>query len=225
MKLSFWPFVSTKNATKKEEPVSEETQTVTLTELLDTIHADAQKDSNANTPHITVGKVTKSLKREGLGAMLLMPSAILVLPTGAIPGVPIACAAVIALVSIQILIGQEKLWFPKFLRRQSFNRRRFLNFLRRAKPYAEKIDYIAQPRFAFVNSPVVHRVAAALCLLLSIPIAFVGFVPYLPALLAFPMLFIGLGMCVSDGFLILLGIAVAIGITITVPCMMNVCFY
>ena len=156
--------------------MSNNAESTTLTELIDTIKEDV---SNGTKKEVTLGKVTRVVKQQGFGALLLVPAGILILPLGAVPGIPIACSVFITLIAGQIVIGREEVWLPKRLRKLSMNRSKFIQTLRRAKPFAKKIDTVVQPRFEFLTTDLIHRVVAALCIALAIPMAFIGFIPFI----------------------------------------------
>jgi hypothetical protein len=200
--------------------LTDDVESTSLTELLDNI----QDGVNPDKEKLTLDNVRRLLKRQGFGAMLLAPAAVLLLPTGAIPGVPVACAVFICLVAGQIVLGREEVWIPKRLRKVTVSRKKFVRGLRRAKPIAEKIDDVVQPRFEFLTNDITHRLAAAICIALSLPMIFIGFIPFVPMLLALPILFFALAMCVRDGFLMLCGFAVVISLIAAVPCLAGLCF-
>ncbi len=201
--------------------MSNDAETTTLTELLDTIKEDV---SSGTKNKVTLGKVTRVIKQQGFGALLLAPAGILILPVGAIPGVPIACSVFITLIAGQIVIGREEVWLPKRLRTLSMSRSKFIQTVRRAKPFAKKIDTVVQARFEVLTTDFAHRIVASICIALAIPMAFIGFIPFIPMLLALPILFFSLGMCVKDGFLTLCGFGAAAALIFAVPCLVGLCF-
>ncbi len=196
-------------------------ENTSLTEILDTIKEDVDAKSRTK---VTLGNITRCINQQGFGVMLLAPAGLLLLPTGAVPGVPIVCALFITMIALQLLLGRESVWLPKWMRKLSFSKKRFNRTIRHAKPLAEKIDGMVQPRFSLLTSDVAHRIVAAICIALCIPMAFIGFIPFLPMLLSLPIVFFALGMCVKDGFLTLCGFAVVCALLVAVPCLFGLCF-
>jgi hypothetical protein len=201
--------------------MSNEAENVSLTEILDTIKEDVDKNAKAK---ITLGSVTRCINQQGFGVLLLAPAGLLMLPTGAVPGVPIVCALFITMIAGQLVVGREDVWLPRWMRRLSLSKKKFNRTIRHAKPYAEKIDDMVQPRFPFLTSDPAHRLVAAICIALCIPMAIIGFIPFLPMLLSVPIVFFALGMCVKDGFLTLCGLVTAATLIVVVPCIAGFCF-
>ncbi|MFE8073142.1 exopolysaccharide biosynthesis protein [Marinobacteraceae bacterium S3BR75-40.1] len=88
----------------------------TLTEVLDTI------DQRIDGGSMSMGEMLNLFRYKGYGPLLLVPTVIVVLPTGAIPGVPTACGLIIALVALQIVLGKPSPWIPRRLREVSISR-------------------------------------------------------------------------------------------------------
>jgi hypothetical protein len=200
--------------------LSNQTENTSLTKILDSIREDV---GGKATKRITLGRITRAINHKGFGMLLLAPTGVLMLPTGAVPGVPIVCALFITVISVQILLGRENVWLPRWMRRLSLSKKRFNKTIRDAKPYAKKIDGIVQARFSLLTSDLAHKIAALICIALCVPLAFIGFIPFLPMLLSLPILFFALGMCVKDGFLILCGFIAAVILVLLIPCLLGVC--
>lgn len=184
-----------------------------LTDMLEAI-----KDSTEN-GKISFADIVRALNSRGFGALLVAPSIIIILPTGAIPGIPALCGLFIVLISAQLLIGRKYPWLPKRLKKASFDKEKYERALEKAKPYTEKIDEFFHPRFEFLTREPVQRVIAILCLLLSLVIISIGFIPLLPDPLALAILLFGLGISVHDGLITALGFLVFTAALILVPWM------
>lgn len=183
-----------------------------LTKLLDTLDEsiDGQKE-------VSLADIVEALEKRGFGALLLVPALITVLPTGAIPGVPAACAVVICLVAGQIVIGLKKPWVPSPLGRISISRKKLSNAIEKTKPYAEAVDEFAMPRYEFLTKDASQRVIALLCMALAVLMGMIGFVPFVPALFSLPVLLFAAGICLRDGLLTLSGFAFCFVAAIALP--------
>lgn len=157
------------------------------------------------TEQITIGHIVEQFKYRGFGPLLLVPALIVILPTGAIPLIPALAGLIIAFVCLQMLIGREHPWLPKRLKEFSIPKSKLENSIRRAKPYTEKIDKILHRRFVFFVNAISKRLTALFCLVLCLVMFFIGFIPMLPATLALPVFFFGLGFIAQDGLIITLG--------------------
>lgn len=181
-----------------------------ITKLLDTLddHIEGQKK-------VYLSDIVDALEKRGFGALLLMPALVTVLPTGAIPGVPAACAGVICLVAGQLAVGMKRPWLPGPLGSMSISGKKLSAALEKSKPYAEAVDDLSEVRYEFLTKDVAQRVIAVLCIVLAIMMGIVGFVPFAPMLFSLPVLLFAAGMCLRDGLLTLSGFAlcfVAVGV-------------
>jgi hypothetical protein len=176
-----------------------------LTQVLDTIKKRAD-----NAPQkISLGTLMHAFRKNGLTFLLLIPTAILLLPIGYIPGVSVLCGVLIALAAGQIIIGRREVWLPRTLKETSFHTKKITKAVKVARPYAKKIDKITYPRLEIFYHPTSQRLMAFLCLLLAIPIAIIGFVPLFPTVLGIPILLFSLGLFTKDGLVILAGFVAA----------------
>jgi hypothetical protein len=187
-----------------------------LSHVIETLEESAEKGPRK----ITLGKVVHTLKKKGFAALLILPALIAVSPIGATPGVPFVCALLICLVAFQILFGREEIWLPERLKNISFSRTGLKKAVEVAKPYAEKIDGISKSRFSFMHGKMPQRLVALVCIVLCLPMAIIGFIPFLPASLALPILLLSLGMLVKDGLIILLGLVVSASAMFLLPFML-----
>ena len=175
-----------------------------LTATLDNIRDDTSGDE------ISVGDLVSALNSRGYGPLLIGPAIITILPTGGIPGVPSICALIIIFVSVQLLFGRENPWLPSKLKNFTFKRQKFIDALEKTKPYTRKIDKLIYPRFKFLIQDQFRPFIAVLSILLSIAIMILGFIPFLAALPASGILFLGLGLTAKDGLLFSLSFVICL---------------
>ena len=175
-----------------------------LSDTLDTIRDDTDGDS------ISAQQLVEALNSRGYGPLLIGPALITILPTGAIPGMPDVCALIVILVSVQILFGRRHPWIPKRLARFSFSRDKFLRSLEKAKPYTQKVDKVIYPRLKYLTEPRFEPVVALVSILLSVAIMIMGFIPFLAALPASGILFLGLGLVGRDGLMLVLSFLICL---------------
>lgn len=171
-----------------------------LTNILKSL--TAKTDGNS----IEFREIIDALEQRGFGPLLMGPALLIILPSGAIPGLPAVCGFLILVVSLQILFGNNHPWLPKKVGKISFSRKKFKTAFKTMKPYTRKIDKYVENRFeVLAESPVSKLLVAVICSILAITIIIIGFVPMLPAALASPILFFALGLSVKDGVLITIG--------------------
>lgn len=177
-----------------------------LTSTLTAIHEETQAGE-----HINIGDLIDALNSRGYGPLLIAPALITLLPTGAIPGVPAVCAALIGLISIQILMGSKQPWLPQKLKDFSFSRGRFMKTVNKVKPLTRKIDRLFHPRLEFLVRHEIQPVIAILCLLLAVSIIILGWIPFLAMIPASAILLMGLGLSTHDGLLIAIALVFTTG--------------
>ncbi len=168
---------------------------------------------------ITIGNIVEALKNKGFGALLIAPTLITILPTGAIPGIPAICGLFIILIALQILFSRKHPWLPTYLKEFSFSRKKYNDAIKNAKPYVKKIDRFFYPRIEIFTQEASQKIAAIFCIFLSVGMIAIGFIPMLPAIFSISILAFGIGFAARDGLLILSGFVLAAIICIIAPFM------
>ena len=182
-----------------------------LTEILTDIDERTKGDK------IDLIKIVEALKHRGFGPLIMAPALITVLPTGAIPGMPLVCGILIILIATQLLVGKKYPWLPKRLQSVSFGRKQYKRALEKAKPYTRWIDGFFHPRLKFLTGEIAQRTIAFLCVGLALMVIAFGFVPFAAALPASAILFFGLALSIHDGLLTLIGNTMMAAAIITIP--------
>ncbi|MCW8090899.1 exopolysaccharide biosynthesis protein [Alteromonas sp. ASW11-130] len=178
---------------------------INLTEAMDELV------KNSSGEKATVHDMVEALENRGYGPLLLAPSIIVILPTGAIPGVPSICGITIFLITIQLVFGKMHPWLPQQFEKVEFERDTLKSGVEKVKPYTKKIDKLFRPRLEFFIQPIVMRLLALVCgltALLMIPLEVIPFAAALPAL---AVGFIGIGLSTKDGMMALIGLLIATG--------------
>ncbi|MBC05980.1 exopolysaccharide biosynthesis protein [Thalassospira sp.] len=165
----------------------------------------------ADNRHVSVGDIVAEFGQRSQGPFLLVPALIGISPIGGIPFAPTFLAVMIAVFSLQIIIGRTSLWLPDILSQREIEGDKVHVGLKRIDPVAERMDRWFHGRLESLISPVAVRVAAAMCLLLSLSVPVFELVPFaalapMTAIAAF-----GLAILVSDGLLILAALGLTAG--------------
>ncbi|GGE46390.1 exopolysaccharide biosynthesis protein [Actibacterium pelagium] len=173
-----------------------------FSEVFDDLHSVAHE-----TEATTLGELVDALGRRGTGPLLVILSAVLILPVGMVPGMPGLVAIVFVLIGIQLLFVQPKLWMPARLRRITIKTETLKSIVDRARPLRRKARLLLSERLTFIIDSRAFQLANALILLLTgCVIFFIGFVPGLPFVLSIHILLIGLGLTARDGVVMSLGL-------------------
>lgn len=171
-----------------------------LTEILSVL------SEKANGEDLSFGQIMDTLEYRGFGPMLVAPSLIIILPTGAIPGVPAVCGIFIFLICMQIVLGYDRPWLPQRLKSRSIRKSTFEKGFHKIRPYTETIDkYVGKRLTFFARNGLSKKIIALFSMVLALCIILIGFIPMMPAVLALPILLFALGLSVADGVLLAAG--------------------
>lgn len=143
----------------------------------------------------------------GLGLFLIaLPAIVPLLP----PGASMVVGLLIILVSVQMLVGLERLWLPSRVRNYAFSEKASQSLRLHGYKWAKRIEKISHARWEFMTG----RFGA---ILVTIPMIGIGVVlflplPFLNTLPALAIMSIGLGIANRDGVFVMAGLAVCLGI-------------
>lgn len=174
-----------------------------LENVLEALQETAEQCSQ----EMTVGEALDAFASRSFGALLTVLAAVAAMPLiGAIPGVSILTGSLIILVAAQFLAGRKTPWAPQNLRDISIDAETVASGVKKARPYAARIDALIRPRLTFLTQGPVARTAIALAAiglaLLFYPAALLPGAVWAPAL---SILALGLGLLGDDGALTLVG--------------------
>lgn len=170
---------------------------------------------NTSAGRISFDDILIALSERSFGALLILFSALNLLPLP--PGSSTIFGIPLVLLSIQMLIGLEKPWFPAFLRRKSMSTGTYRSGIARLETVLARFERLARPRYWLVPQIIVERVvgivALSMSLIVILPIPLINQVPALSIIL----LSIGLGeqdgVWLGTGFLVAaLAVGIAIGL-------------
>lgn len=160
---------------------------------------------------IPFSRLLEGFGRRGFGVLLLaatLPSFLpLPIGAGAISG------PLIMLLGLQLLLLRNQPWLPGAIRRRGFRRESFSRFLRRTRPWLERLERICRPR---LNGLIVSAGAGLFTglllvlngLLLSLPIPFTNY-PF-----GILMVLFAVALIERDGVLMLVAWLIGLGAVI-----------
>ncbi len=152
---------------------------------------------------ITLGEFMSRLSDRAFGLAILIFALPNTLPLG-IPGISSICAVPIALFALQMLLGRQKVWLPRFIRKQSFEEKSLKLVLDKTMPHLKKLDKIFKPRCFFATSNLAERIVGFIIIIhaaiIFLPIPGGNFIP------AICMCMLALGLLERDGLVVLIGI-------------------
>src|SRR3546814_2591451 len=81
-----------------------------------------------------MSEIMESLGTRSFGSFLMLAGLIVVMPLiGDIPGVPTLVGVIVALVSIQLLLGRKQFWLPQTMLKRSIEKARLDRALQRTE--------------------------------------------------------------------------------------------
>lgn len=169
-----------------------------------------QLDDKTSGDVITLGEIVAAFKQRGFGPLLLAPALLVLLPFGAIPGIPTLCALFIFLIGGQLLLGLEHPWLPERLCKVSFNREKFKSALGKVVPFTKRIDRVIGTRLTQFIAPPMSTIVGVLCIVLALTMIPLELLPFAAAAPAWAIAFFALGLTANDGLLVIIGLIITI---------------
>ncbi len=153
---------------------------------------------------VSIDDVLDRVGSRGQGVTLLLPGLVGVTPIGGIPGVPTLLGVLVALLSVQYLVGRDRPWIPSILGRRSVRETRISASVERLRRPARWIDRHFGQRLEALTGTTAESVAALLCLAFACLLPPLEVVPF-AALIPFAAIaLLGLALTMKDGLLMLL---------------------
>ena len=152
---------------------------------------------------VSFGDLVKVSGRRSFAPFLLTASILGFTPLGVVPGVPTTLATIIVLVAGQIALGFRSLWLPDFLRHRKVKGRRLAAAAATLNPAARVIDSLIRPRLACLTEGVFSRLIAVACVMLSLAVPPLEFVPLVDIPLWAVITAFSLALATHDGVLAL----------------------
>jgi len=175
---------------------------------LTSIANDMGKGGDQSSDYVTIGEIVTSVESRGFSAIITVLALFIVLPTGAIPGVPAVMAMLIIFIATQSVLGLKKLPLPALGAKFSIERKKMNALIEKSQPALQLIDRFIKPRLVLLCNPLMEWIIAVLCIVLALTFFPLGFIPFATMIPATAILFLSAGLLVRDGVLVLLGFAV-----------------
>ncbi len=176
-----------------------------VSDLLDNL------DENIDGDSLSFGELVSIFQDRGFGPLLLIPSLIAFLPTGAIPGVPSLCGITLFFICIQVAANKDHPWLPSKLEKRSVSREKIVAGVDKALPYVKKIEHFLRPRMLFLSRAPVKNIVALYCAAASLCMIPLELLPFAAALPSFALAITAVGMTNRDGLFITAGIILQFG--------------
>lgn len=164
--------------------------------------------ANFTAERVRVRDITESLGQRSFGFILLIFALPNSLPILGIPGVSTITGLPMLLVAVQMALGHDKVYLPRWIANSSIATTDFQKLINKVAPWLRRVEKLMRPRILILTQKRAERWLGAFCVLLAfllvLPIPLGNLLP------ALGILFIALGLIESDGVCVLVGIAIGI---------------
>lgn len=184
------------DATASGAPVQAESLKDVIDQVIDAAQAD----------HISLRQILAQIGDASFAPILLLPALAVATPLSGIPFFSSLMGIIISLVSIQMLIRKDHIWFPDWVLRREAKGSRVQKAFHALYPAANWIDARTRRRFTlFVKRPLIV-LPQLVCLLSGALMPLLEFVPFSSSIMGMGVALLALGMLARDGVVILLGL-------------------
>lgn len=180
----------------------------TIKQVLDKI-LKSSKDCD----EVSMGDILEMVGRRSFGPILLVAGIITLAPlVGDIPGVPTIMGIIVFLIAIQLLFNQQNLWLPNTLLKRSVKKEKLHKAINKLIRPAKFVDRFLKPRLGFlIDGPMIY-VIALICLLISLAMPVMEFIPFSANFAGAALTTFGLSLIAKDGLLAIAGYVFTISV-------------
>ncbi|MGB3723116.1 MAG: exopolysaccharide biosynthesis protein [Pacificimonas sp.] len=174
---------------------------------LETLIVDAIEAADGD--ELSVGDLLDTFGTRSFGPLIAVIAFIDITPVAAIPFLPMLLAALILLISVQLLFGKTHPWVPAAIRNRTVRTERIETARDSMSKWLKRIDRLITPRLEWAANDRAQWLAALCVSILAIVMGAppLELIPYATAVPAAVILLFGLGLTARDGLLMLLGFA------------------
>jgi hypothetical protein len=161
--------------------------------------------ARAEGAEVSVDDILHSAGRRTYGPLLLLIGLFSISPATIAPGMTWLGAALTLVLSLQLALGAHRPWLPRVLLGIRVSRRSVRVGADGMRAWSRRIDALLRPRLAFMTEPPFANFAGLACALAALVTFPLGLIPIAPLAPGLAVAFIGLGLFVRDGLLLLTG--------------------
>ncbi len=156
---------------------------------------------------VRLGTLLDVVGRRSFGPLLLLAGLITVAPlVGDIPGMPTLIGVFVFLVALQMMLGRDHFWLPRFLLDRQIRRHSLHKAVVWMMPTARFIDRFLHPRLIFLVNGGARYGVAILALVVSLLMPVMEFIPFSANAAGVTLTVFGLALIARDGLLALIAL-------------------
>jgi hypothetical protein len=165
-------------------------------------------DNAAKEKKMTYGSIVAELGNQGFGLIIVLFALPSALPISVVPGFSFIFGLPIVFVALQIIMGKNRLWLPKYLSEKEVNKEKLVQIIKKTLPYLKYIEKLLKPRISFMTSPIAERMHGLMLLMLSLLLLLP--IPMSNFIFAALIILFGLGLTGEDGLCLIVAYSGAI---------------
>lgn len=157
---------------------------------------------------VCIDNVLEALHERGFGFLILILAVPMALPIPVPPGINIALASPLILLTAQQAIGRHTIWLPQWMRTKTIKTETMNSMIDGLLPWCGRLELLVKPRLEFVTLGIFSRLIGIFGLIMALAIC----VP-LPMTNTVPSLGIALmavGVIMRDGYAVIAGAIIGI---------------
>lgn len=159
--------------------------------------------------NVSIGDVVEATGGRGFAPFIMIPALLEITPIGGIPGVPTFLAVIIALVTVQMVMGRDHLWFPGFIENRSVNGDKLKSGAEKLVPAAKWLDTHFGHRLEWAADRGAMRLVAVVVLVLCLMVPPLELLPFASTLPMAAIAVLGAALLLRDGLVTIVGVVVA----------------
>lgn len=173
---------------------------------------DQIKEARGKNGNVAINDILDVVGRRSFSPLLLLAGIITLAPLiGDIPGVPTIMGIFVMLTTSQILIGQDHFWLPEWILHRSIKQEKLEKGINWMYKPVKFIDRWTKPRWTVFVKGAGQTVIAAMCLLISLAMPIMEFIPFSANIAGVAFTLFGLALITHDGLLALIALISALG--------------
>ena len=150
---------------------------------------------------VSVRELRDVIGRRSFAPLLLAASIVGFTPLGGVPGVPTALATIVVIIAVQIVMGLESLWLPRFLLDREIEGKKLVRGAKSLRRVARATDRAIRPRLTFLTERPASYAIAVVCVLIALTVPPLELVPFVDIPLWAALVAFSLALLAHDGLL------------------------
>jgi hypothetical protein len=162
---------------------------------------------------VSVDDIFEVVGTRSFGPVLLVAGLVTLAPLiGDIPGVPTLMSSLVILVALQLIVGRQHIWLPKFLRERSIERAKLHKAIGHLERPAAFLDRLFKPRLQVLATPPGSHVVGATALLVAAVMPLLEFIPFSATVAGAALTTFGLSLITRDGYMAVISLMTTAGV-------------